>query len=204
MSCTSTYLAMHNNIPEKVITELDRQLATEWSELCAHFLSAQQQKPTERLKYFGELFERLQPWLEHSIGNVSTDNYLLISVESIVSYLFILLLNRHQLPPANCVFHLWVESLALSRANKIIEYGAKFQGCPGEAPLEIQQRFNGLTKRQREIFYLYIVESGQLKEVSRAVGVSPYEIHCQIPKLWDAVGANDSIAPYGWRRANDR
>ena len=156
------------------------------------------------MKFFGELFEQLQPWLEESIDDVSSDNYLLLSTEALVSYLFVLLLNRDQLPPANCVFNLCIESLALSRANEIIKYGAQLQGCPGEAPLEIQQRFNKLTKRQRAIFYLYIIERGQLKEVSRAIGITPREIHGKIPSLLEAVGVDENIAPYGWRRINDR
>ncbi|MBC8368421.1 MAG: hypothetical protein H8E25_00325 [Planctomycetes bacterium] len=195
---------MKNCIPEQLNNELEQKLEVEWSELCAHFLSAQEQKPSERLKFFGELFEQLQPWLEESIDDVSSDNYLLLSTEALVSYLFILLLNRDQLPPANCVFNLWIESLALSRANEIIKYGAQLQGCPGEAPLEIQQRFNKLTKRQRAIFYLYIIERGQLKEVSRAIGITPREIHGKIPSLLEAVGVDENIAPYGWRRINDR
>ena len=195
---------MKNCIPEQLNNELEQKLEVEWSELCAHFLSAQEQKPSERLKFFGELFEQLQPWLEESIDDVSNDNYLLLSTEALVSYLFILLLNRDQLPPANCVFNLWIESLTLSRANEIIKYGAQLQGCPGEAPLEIQQRFNKLTKRQRAIFYLYIIERGQLKEVSRAIGITPREIHCKISSLLEAVGVDENITPYGWRRINDR
>ena len=195
---------MKNCIPEQLNTELEQKLEVEWSELCAHFLSAQEQKPSERLKFFGELFELLQPWLEESIDDVSNDNYLLLSTEALVSYLFILLLNRDQLPPANCVFNLWIESLTLSRANEIIKYGAQLQGCPGEATLKIQQRFNKLTKRQRAIFYLYIIERGQLKEVSRAIGITPREIHGKIPSLLEAVGVDENIAPYGWRKINDR
>ena len=195
---------MENSIPEQLNSELEQQLEVEWSELCAHFLSAQEQKPSERLNFFGELFEQLQPWLEESIDDVRNDNYLLLSTEALVSYLFILLLSRDQLPPANCVFNLWIESLTLSRANEIIKYGAQLQGCPGEAPLKIQQRFNKLTKRQRAIFYLYIIERGQLQEVSRAIGMTPREIHGKIPSLLEAVGVDENIAPYGWRRINDR
>ena len=152
------------------------------------------------LDFFGELFEHLQPWLEESIDDVRSGNYLLLPTESLVSYLFILLLSRDQLPPANCVFNLWIESLTLSRSNNIIKYGAELQGCPGEAPLEIQQRFNKLTKRQRAIFYLYIIEGSQLIEVSRAIGIAPREIYCKIPSLLEAVGVDENIAPYGWRR----
>ena len=194
---------MKNSIPKQLNSELEQQQEVAWSELCAHFLSAQEQKPSERLIFFGELFEQLQPWLEESIDDVRSGNYLLLPTESLVSYLFILLLSRDQLPPANCVFNLWIESLTLSRSNNIIKYGAELQGCPGEAPLEIQQRFNKLTKRQRAIFYLYIIEGSQLIEVSRAIGIAPREIYCKIPSLLEAVGVDENIAPYGGRRISN-
>ncbi|MFT7517385.1 MAG: hypothetical protein ACI84O_001177 [Myxococcota bacterium] len=186
--------------PECFDNELDREIASEWEALCKRFNVAQRQKPSERLKFFGELFEELQPWLEQSTNSVGADNYLLISTESIISYLFILLIKRTELPPANCVFNLWIESLILSRANEISELGARFQGCPGEAPVEVQRKFNKLTKRQRTVFYLYIIESGRLQEVSRAVGISPREIRCKIPQLWDIVCAEETAAPLGWRK----
>ncbi len=195
-----TFPEMKKNTPNNFKHCPGREVAAEWSEVCTRFFTAQQQKPSERLKFFGELFEDLQPWLTESIDRVSNDNYFLVSTEAIVSYLFILLLKREQLPPVNGVFDLWVESLSLSKANKILEIGAKLQGCPGEAPLDIQQKFNKLTKRQRAIFYLYIIERGQLAEVSQAVGIPAEKIKYKMPKLWDAVGVNESFVPYGWRK----
>jgi hypothetical protein len=191
---------MLDNFYPRPEQDAGHEWVAQWTELCNYFSLAQGQKPSERLKLFGELFERIQPWLEGSIKEVSRTNYYLVSTETIVTLLFVLLLKRNQLPPSNPVFKLWVESLALSKANKLIEEGACLQGSPGEASIALQQKFNRLNKRHRAMFYLYIVEKGSLPEVSRAIGLTNDDVRCQLPMLADKLSVPEDVTPYNWRK----